>query len=92
MFWNKPYKVTLHEGHGYSDSEMVLLLQIDAIIPRHHYSDVITSMTVCQITGVSIVYLTVCSGTDIRKHQSSASLAFVKEINQLPVNSSTKGH
>ena len=30
-----------------------------------------------QITGVSIVYSTVCSGADQRKHQSSASLAFV---------------
>ena len=28
--------------------------------------------------GVSIVYLTGCSGTDQRKHQSSASLAFVR--------------
>ena len=27
-----------------------------------HYSDVITSMMVCQITGVSIVYSTICSG------------------------------
>ena len=32
-----------------------------------------------QITGVSIVYSTVCSGIDQRKHrQSSASLAFVR--------------
>ena len=30
-----------------------------------------------QITGVSIVYSAVCSGADQRKHQSSASLAFV---------------
>ena len=29
-----------------------------------------------EITGVSIVYWTVCSGADQRKHQSSASLAF----------------
>ena len=31
-----------------------------------------------QITGVSIVYSTVCSDTDQRKHQSSALLAFVR--------------
>ena len=30
-----------------------------------------------QITGISIVYSTVCPGADQRKHQSSASLAFV---------------
>ena len=31
-----------------------------------------------QITSVSIVYLTVYSGPEQRKHQSSASLAFVR--------------
>ena len=47
---------------------------------RSHYSDVIMSTMACQITGVSIVYSTVCSGADLRKHQSSASLAFVRWI------------
>ena len=44
-----------------------------------------------QITGVSIVYSTVCSHADQRKHQSSASLAFVREIHRWPVNSPHKG-
>ena len=44
-----------------------------------------------QITGVSIVYSTVCSGADQRKHQSSASLALVRGIHQSPVNSPHKG-
>ena len=44
---------------------------------RNHYSDVIMSTIVSQITGVSIVCSTVCSGADQRKHQSPASLAFV---------------
>ena len=35
------------------------------------------STTASQITGVSIVYSTVCSGADQRKHHSAASLAFV---------------
>ena len=39
-----------------------------------HYSDVIMSAMASQITGVSIVYLTVSSGADQRKHQISASL------------------
>ena len=30
-----------------------------------------------QITTLTVVYSTVCSGADQRKHQSSASLAFV---------------
>ena len=43
-----------------------------------YYSDVIMGAMASQITGVSIVCLTVCSGADQRKHQSSASLAFVR--------------
>ena len=39
-------------------------------------SDVIISAMASQITGVSIVYSTVCSGADQRKHQSSPSRAF----------------
>ena len=34
------------------------------------------------ITGVSIVYSTVYSGADQRKHESSVSLAFVRGIHQ----------
>ena len=45
---------------------------------RWHYSDVIMSAMASQITGVTIVDSTVCSGADQRKHQSSASLAFVR--------------
>ena len=44
-----------------------------------------------QITGVSIVYSTVCSGADQRKQQSSASLSFVRGIHRWPVNSRYKG-
>ena len=44
-----------------------------------------------QITSVSIVYSTVCSGADQRKHQSFASLPFVREIHRWPVNSPHKG-
>ena len=56
-----------------------------------HYSDVIINATASQITGVSIVYSAVCSGGDQRKHQSSASLAFVRGISRWPVNSPHKG-
>ena len=40
-----------------------------------------------QITSLTIVYSTVYLGTDQRKHQSSASLAFVRGIHRWPVNS-----
>ena len=44
-----------------------------------------------QITSLTIVYSTVYSGADQRKHQSSASLAFVGGILRGPVNSPQKG-
>ena len=44
-----------------------------------------------QITSLTIVYSTVYSGADQRKHQSSASLAFVRGIHRGPVNSPHKG-
>ena len=47
---------------------------------EHHYSDVIMGAIVSQITSLRTVYLTVYSGADQRKHQSSASLAFVRGI------------
>ena len=57
----------------------------------NHYNDVIMSTMASQTTGVSIVYLTISSGTDERKHQSFASLAFVREIHRWPENSPHKG-
>ena len=61
------------------------------LVAENPYSDVIMRKVASQITGVSIVYLTICSGADQRKHQSSASLAFVRGIHQWAVNSPHKG-
>ena len=44
-----------------------------------------------QITRLTIVYSTVYLGVDQRKHQSFASLAFVRGIHRGPVNSPHKG-
>ena len=55
-----------------------------------HCSDDIMGAIASQITSLTIVYLIVNSGTDQRKHQSSASLAFVRGIHQRPVNSPHK--
>ena len=49
------------------------------------------SVMTSQITSVSIVCSIICSGTDQRKHQSSASLAFVRGIHRWPVDSRHKG-
>ena len=43
-----------------------------------------------QITSLTIVYSTAYSDADQRKHQSSASLAFVQGIHRWPVNSPQK--
>ena len=56
-------------------------------ISQYHYSDVIMSTMASQTISLTIVYL----GTDQRKHQSPASLAFVMGIHRWPVNSPRKG-
>ena len=60
-----------------------------SLVGPGHNSDVMSAMA-SQITGVSIVYSTVCSDADQRKHQISASLAFVRGIHRSPVNSPHK--
>ena len=55
-----------------------------------HYGDVIMGAMASQITSLTIVYSTVYSDADERKHQSSASLAFVRRIHRGPVNSPHK--
>ena len=47
-----------------------------------HYSDVIMSTIASLITSLAVVYSTVYSDADQRKHQSSASLAFVRGIHR----------
>ena len=47
-----------------------------------HYSDVIVSTMASHITSLTMVYSTVYLGVDQRKHQSSASLAFVRGIHR----------
>ena len=54
---------------------------------KSHYSDVIISAMASQITSPTIVYSIVYSGADQRKHQSPASMAFVRGIHQWSVNS-----
>ena len=51
-----------------------------------HYSEVTMGEMAFQITRLTSVYSNVYSGADQRRHQSSASLAFVREIHRWPVN------
>ena len=50
--------------------------------PHIHNNDVIMGAMASQITSRTIVYSTVYSGADQGKHQSSASLAFVRGIHR----------
>ena len=60
------------------------------LLSTFHYNDVIMDAIASQITSLTIVYSTVYSDTDQRKHQSSASLVFVWGIHRGPVNSPHK--
>ena len=55
-----------------------------------HYSNVIMGAIASQITSFTTVYSTVYSDADQRKHQSPASLDFVRGIHRGPVNSPHK--
>ena len=55
-----------------------------------HYGYVIMGAIASQITSLTLVYWAVYSDADQRKHQSSASLAFVWGIHRGPVNSPHK--
>ena len=70
---------------------LCVMILSTSIIPRSmsnfltenaHYSDVIMSTIACLITSLAVVYSTVYSDADQRKHQSSASLAFVRGIHR----------
>ena len=76
-----------------NESTVILLLYLIALYSQTteqlcdlHYDDVIMTMLACQITSLTVVYSIVYSGVNQRKHQSSASLAFVREIHRGPVN------
>ena len=69
---------------------MMKIQDIRRNLPSHHYNDVIMGPIASQITSLTIVYSSVYSDADQRKHQSSASLAFVRGIHRGPVNSPHK--
>ena len=61
-----------------------------SMLELYHYNDVIMNSMASQITSLAIVYSTVYSGAGQRKHQSSASLTFVRGIHRWPLNSPHK--
>ena len=64
---------------------------VSGILWRVYSITVMMSATASHITSPAIVYSTVYPDANQRKHQSSASLAFVRGIHRWPVNSPHKG-
>ena len=73
-----------------SASHECIYMESHSINRLVHNNDIIMGVMTSQITSLTIVYSTVYSGTEQRKHQSSASLAFVRGIHHSPVNSQHK--
>ena len=83
-----PYPSELLKGHWLGNN---MIARVDSSsasegTSQYHYSDVIMSAMVSQITNLTIVYEAVYSEADQRKHQSSASMAFVRGVHRSPVN------
>ena len=75
-------------GHNWPhELRPVVLLSLLAQQKTCHCNDVIMNAIASQITSLMIVYSTVYSDADKRKHQSSASLVFVRGIQRWPMNS-----
>ena len=80
----------LKKRSAYLYSKLISLIEIifdtQNVLLLSHYSDVIMGSISSQIISLTIVYSSVYSGADQRKHQNSASLPFVRGIHQRPVN------
>ena len=68
----------------------VVMMLFTTLTLLQHYVDVIMRAIASQLTSLTFVYSAVYSSSDQRKHQSSASLAFVRGIRRRPVNSPHK--
>ena len=58
------------------------VLMVFDVVTVQHYTDAIMTTMASQITSLTVVYSTVYSDANQRKHQSSASLAFVWGIHR----------
>ena len=80
----------IYRGIYSRHNKLYPLFLSDVRVHSRHYNDIIMGAITFQITSLTIVYSTVYSDADQRKHQSSASLAFVWGIHRGPVNSTQK--
>ena len=79
-----------HELYYAMFREVFVCLICRLVMYNRHYTDVIVTTVASQITSLTVVCSIVYSGADQRKHESSASLAFVWGIHRGPVNSPHK--
>ena len=86
-----PANISQHIAQSYIHTPATAIRRPVTDIRNHHYNDVIMSAMASQITSLTIVYSTVYSGAEQRKHQSSTSLDFVRGFHRWPVNSPHKG-
>ena len=85
-YWHRYQSVNLYNAwkasRVWSSVHCYIFSPIVKRILVSHYIDVITTTMASQITSLTVVYSNVYSDTDQRKHQSSASLAFVWGIHR----------
>ena len=79
--------VTLNDGNIATVYLMKYVHNFVSFCWGYHYYDVIMGAMGSQITKLTTVYSTLYCGAEQRKHQSSASLAFMRAIHRRPVNS-----
>ena len=95
VMWNGRHfqnDICLYTGVvGMEKNSSYLLYRVFEVRLLAYWLDVTMSMMASLITGVSIDYSIVSLGADQRKHQNSASLAFVRGIHRWLVNSPHKG-
>ena len=89
LFATKIMSQELHTRFALLLCFVVVRYSLGWLYPYPH-SDVTMGAIASQITSLTIVYWNIYSDVDQRKHQSSASLAFVRVIHRWPVNSPHK--
>ena len=85
-WWSDDFSSQDISGHGIVPQSQ----NIPSPVWEEHYDDAIIGALASQITSLTVVYSTVYSDADQRKHQGSASLAFMRGIHRGPVNSPHK--
>ena len=89
------HKAPFHRDASGSERRVIKLFNVTRWVSAKetlpvHYSDVIMNAMASQITRLTIIFSFDYSGADQTKHQSYASLAFVRGIHRGPVNSPHK--